>query len=34
MHGLHLVKWNQVFRNLHDDARYTALLRNMNLPVG
>ena len=27
------VKWNPVFRSLHDDPRYSALLRKMNLPV-
>lgn len=27
------VKWNPVFRGLHDDPRYSALLRKMNLPV-
>ncbi len=27
------VKWNPVFRSLHDDPRYGALLRKMNLPV-
>ena len=28
------VKWNPVFRDLHGDPRFTALLKKLNLPVG